>query len=166
MTTLWIPTWLGTKISIECSVYLRCRVIYLFGGVNHLHPFVKSQEHEGGPDQTDLDLRVHRVHLGLTYYMSWRVYKWSLTTKVLVLIHRIVTSSNACCYLGNQLFVKRSQYIGIEIPYISSLKKPACTSKGDVLELAVDRVDIFISGATLQRTCSSFWSPQSLISTY
>ena len=83
MTTLWIPTWLGTKISIECSVYLRCRVIYLFGGVNHLHPFVKSQEHEGGPDQTDLDLRVHRVHLWLTYYMSWRVYKWSLVTKSL-----------------------------------------------------------------------------------
>ena len=45
-------------------------------------------------------------------------------------------------YSGNQLFVKRSQYIRIKIPFISYLKKPACTPKQDVLELTTLRYTI------------------------
>ena len=39
-------------------------------------------------------------------------------------------------YLRNQLFGKRSMYIRIKFPFISNLKKTACASKQDVLELA------------------------------
>ena len=45
----------------------------------------------------------------------------------------IVASSNARYYLGNQFFDKKSQYIKMEIPFKSNLKKPACASKGEVL---------------------------------
>ena len=37
-------------------------------------------------------------------------------------IYHIVASSNAHYYLGSQLFVKRSQYIRVENPFISNLK--------------------------------------------
>ena len=45
-----------------------------------------------------------------------------------------------------------SMYIRIEIPFISNLKKPACTSKQDVLELATFSVYFF---ANYQHTYSS-----------
>ena len=48
----------------------------------------------------------------------------------------IVTSSNMHYLLGNQLFVKRSQYIRIKNPLLRNLKKPAFASKRDMLELA------------------------------
>ena len=39
--------------------------------------------------------------------------------------------------------VKKSQYIRMKIPYLSNLKKPACASKRDMLELATLRYIFF-----------------------
>ena len=50
--------------------------------------------------------------------------------------YHIYASYNTRYYLGNQLFVRRSQYTRIENPFISNLEKPECASKRDLLQVA------------------------------
>ena len=67
--------------------------------------------------------------------------KQQLLTVKFFHIPYIVASSNKLYYLGNQLFVKRSQYIRLKNPLHMQSEKTcsACASKRNVLELATLR---------------------------
>ena len=71
----------------------------------------------------------------------------TLTTHIsqLIFIYRIVASSNVHYSLGNQCFVKRSQYIMNKNPLH---KQSACASKRDVLELVTLRYVSLASSCT------------------
>ena len=64
---------------------------------------------------------------------------------VICSIYHIFASSNMRYYLGNQLFVKRSQYITIETPLHKQSEKPSCASKWNVLEVATLQYSTYLS---------------------
>ena len=73
------------------------------------------------------------VHLLILHSLSFHGLRLTWGTKYLTLTNHIKQSTNASYWLENQLFFKRSQYIGVKNPLH---KRPTCASKRDRLSLA------------------------------